>query len=475
MQGQFFYAFGKLVYHLRWFIICAWLALIVFCIPIVPHVVSVFKSTGFSADHSASVQAEKFIQDTFGYGNNKFIVMYTSREMKFSNPRFMNDIKKSLSTMNELKIKYEIIYPDSNKQQVSKDKHSAYAVILLKQAEMLTGENLKKFQSLILTPRNMTVEIGGEPVFVEHVNKQTQVDLFNADYIAAPVTIIMMLIIFESIIGALVPVIVGGGCSLMILCILYVVGRHYDLSVFTLNIALLLGLCLSLDYALFIISRFRYELRNGHSAKEAVALTQATAGKAVFFSGLAVFVSLCALLFFPINILFSVGVGGLSAVFVAVITANVVLPSILAVLNHRLNFLSIKMLTPTTNGQSPLWHWLVTNVVKRPIVYFVVIMAMLLTLSFPVLHAKFGVSDYRILPPHSPSRAFFDDFDRQFNINVLTPIQLIVQTQTPILADKNISKLQMLSKKINHDDLVDDVSSIISAAPDLTSQQSQAH
>ncbi len=107
----------------------------------------------------------------------------------------------------------------------------------------------------------------------------------------------------------------GGGCALIILTTLFFLGHAFTLSIFTLNIALLLGLCLSLDYSLFVISRFRDELKNGLDIKEAIAVTEATAGKAIFYSGLAVFASLSALLLFPINILFSVAVGGLTAVF----------------------------------------------------------------------------------------------------------------------------------------------------------------
>ncbi len=141
------------------------------------------------------------------------------------------------------------------------------------------------------------------------MNQQTQKDLYNADFIATPVTIVIMILVFGSLVAALLPVILGGSCALMILTILYFLGHYFTLSIFTLNIALLLGLCLSLDYSLFIISRFRDELNKNESIIQAIAMTQATAGKAILFSGLTVFASLSALLLFPINILFSVAVG----------------------------------------------------------------------------------------------------------------------------------------------------------------------
>jgi putative drug exporter of the RND superfamily len=465
ISDQLFYRFGKMIYHVRWFILIIWLAAVFACIPLLPKVVTVFQSTGFSVDNAKSVKADQLLAQTFGHGTNKFIILYSSKALKTSDPLFMSKVKQSLASVSKYKYKTTIIYPADNKNQIAKDKRSAYAVILVKSTTALAGDELTKFKSLIKEPKNMTVVMGGEPLFVESVNTQTQKDLFAADIIAAPVTIIMMLFIFESIVGAMIPVMTGAGCAIMILSLLYIIGKHYVLSIFTLNIALLLGLCLSLDYALFIVSRFRFELRNGHSVMAAIAITQATAGKAVFFSGLAVFVSLSALLMFPINILFSVGVGGLCAVFVAVVTANMVLPSILSILGQRVNCLAIGALTTIENGRSPFWHWLVSKVVKHPYVYFTVVMTILLTMSYPVLHAKFGISDYKILPPHADGREFFTEFNGQFNQNTLTPVQLIFQSNTNILSQKNITRMQDIAKKIKARDDVHSVDGVVMTDP----------
>lgn len=474
MQNEMFSKFGKLIYKLRWVIVSAWLLLMLLCVPVAPHAISIFKTTGFSVDGSESVKTENLINEKIGLGNNKFVVLFSSQTVKTSDPVFMRKIDQSLAGLKKFSIPHEIITPSVNKRQISTDKHTAYAVVLVKQADAISDKDLKEFKSLIKTPSNMNVIIGGEPIFVESVNRQTQEDLFKADIIAAPLTIVIMIIIFESIVGALVPIIIGAGCSLMILSLLYVIGSHVVLSIFTLNIALLLGLCLSLDYALFIISRFRYEMRNGHGTKEALMHTQATAGKAVLFSGLAVLVSLSPLLFFPINILFSIGVGGIVAVFVAVTTANLVLPALLGMMNKRINYLGIKFLTPAKNGQSPFWRFIVTKVVKRPVIYFVVIMIVLLTLSYPVIHLRPGISDYRILPPHAQSRLFFDKFNSSFNENALTPMQMVVEADGNILSERNLSKLTRVTNQLAKNDAITEVDSIVTTKPVLTTQQYHA-
>lgn len=473
MTDDIFHKYGRLIYKTRWFILCAWLFLVLACIPLLPNAVNVYKTTGFDVEHSSGYETKKLIDKTFGYGENKFIILYTSKKLIATDPAFKDKIKQSLSALDELKIKHQIIYPE-NKYQISKDKHSAYAIILLKQNTLISDSDLAKLKSLIKKPSEMTVIMGGEPLFVESINKQTQTDLFKADIIAAPITIIMMIIIFESILGAMVPIVIGAGCTLMILVLLYAIGSYFSLSVYTLNIAMLLGLCLSLDYALFIISRFRYELRHGHSAEEAISITQATAGKAVFFSGLAVFISLCPLIFFPINILFSIGIGGISAVFVAVACANIILPAILGILNHRVNLLSIKFLSKNNENQSPFWNYLVSHVVKYPWVFFITIMIILLIMSFPITKIKFGISDYRTLPPHSESRLFFNTYNAKFNENDLTPIDLAVKSKGDILSEGNLAKLATFTKELKELPNVHHVTSIVNTEPKLTSQQYHA-
>ncbi len=471
MHNHFFYRLGKFVYYLRWLVLCAWLVAAMACIPLLPKVVDVFQTTGFSVDGAPSVKADQLLTDQFGYGKNKFIVIYTSQQLKTDNPLFMQKIKSSLADLRNFKLKHTIIYPDSNKKQISKDKHTAYAVIMVKSKDTMADNDLQALKSMIKTPTNMTISIGGEPIFDEGINQQTQKDLFSADMIAAPLTVIMMLFIFESITGALIPIVTGAGCAVMILSLLYIIGKHYMLSIFTLNIALLLGLCLSLDYALFIISRFRYELRNGHQPIVALAITQATAGKAVFFSGLAVFVSLSALLLFPINILFSVGVGGLTAVFVAVTTANLVLPAILAILGRNINFLSIKSASTLENGKSKFWRWLVLNVVSRPKTYFVIIIALLCIMSYPITKAQFGVSDYHILPPSAPARQFFEIYKAKFNENALTPIDMILTVPNDILSKRNINKLYNLSQDLKRWKKIDSINNIVNSDPLLMPNQ----
>lgn len=471
MENAKFYRLGKFIYRFRWIVIILWTTAILSCLPFLPKLITPFKTTGFVDEHSSSTKAQQYIDKQLGYDQkNNILVMYHSSKIQTSNPLFLKKIKQSLSELKDFPLKHEIIYPDK-KRQTSKDKHTAYAVIVIKSTKPISDQLFAQLKSSIKTPSHMTVRTGGEPFFIESVNKQTQIDLYRADMIATPVAIVTLLFVFGSLVAAVLPIILGGGCALIILTTLYFLGHYFNLSIFTLNIALLLGLCLSLDYALFVISRFRDELKNGITTVEAIAITQARAGKAIFFSGLAVLASLSALFLFPINILFSVAVGGVVAVMAAMLMAISLLPAILSILHTKINFLSVRR-NNNQEGGFGMWHWIAEKVVHRPLLYFISVLILLLLLGYPFLNVKFGLSDYKIFPEKSEHREFYDTYAKQFDINELTPILMVVKSPSSSILSKNsIYHLYDLAEKLKKNPDIKKVNSIVTGDSDLTKKQ----
>lgn len=474
MKKGLFYQFGKLIYKTRWIIVLVFVVAFISCIPFLPQVMSKFTNTGLIDPHSQSALADKYLDEHLNYRHNRFIIMYQSQLAFSKNDEFNKEIKHSLSNLKNLSYPYELLYPNDNKKQVSEDKHSAYAVIMLKSNENLTSDELAKFKSTLIQPPHLRMLIGGEPIFQSDLQAQTQKDLIKAEYIASPIAVITLLIVFGSFAAALVPMILDGMCAILILTTLFFLGHYFSLSIFTINIALLLGLCLSLDYALFIISRFREELVEGYSIEEALAMTQATAGKAVFFSGLAVLISLSALFMFPIDILFSVGMGGVIAVSVAVLVSIVLLPALLAILKSGINFLPIRILNRENNKYRGYWMWLVTKVIRYPWTFFIVSLVILFILSFPIFNMKIGLSDYRILPKTLESRQVFDILKSEFKDNELSPVTILIKSpQDHFLTKKNIGYLYSFTRKFKNDKEVADISSIVDTDPALSKTQYQ--
>lgn len=172
---------------------------------------------------------------------------------------------------------------------------------------------------------------------VERISEQ---DLRRAEVIAIPFALLALVLVFGSLVGALVPLVVGGLSVAAVLGVLYVVAGRVNMSIFVLNLTTMLGLGLAIDYSLFMTSRFREELRH-RDVEEAVAVTTGTAGRAVFFSGLTVLIGLSGLTLFDFMFLRSVGVAGVLVVSVAVLGALTLLPAVLGFVGTNIDRLRL--------------------------------------------------------------------------------------------------------------------------------------
>ena len=453
-MNKIFYNLGKFTYRFRFLVIGIWLLGLLASLPVIPHIMDPFNSSGFENFKSSSFAADKLLFKNMDYQKNKILILF-KRKTSLGQKTFYQRVDVALKRLNKIKYDLKVI------KVIKAD--SVLAAVVFKDNFDLKTADIAAVKTAIRTPRGIEVYYGGEDVFVESVNQQTEIDLFRADMIAAPISVITLLVVFGSLLAAVIPMLLGGFCALMMFAILNHLTHFMSLSIFTINIALLLGLCLSLDYALFIISRFREELVKKHeNIEETIAVTMQTAGKAVFFSGLAVFASLSALLIFPINILVSVGVGGLCAVFLAVIAAITLLPAILSVLKSQINWGSI---FKVEFNKHRFWHKWATVVTKQPWLFATLGLTILICLAWPLKNLEIGISDFRILPKQSSGRAFFNAFLTDFTESDLVPITLIIKSKTSILERNNIKRATILVDKIQHLKNVARVDSYLSVLP----------
>ncbi|MFE4794405.1 MMPL family transporter [Streptomyces sp. NPDC056708] len=262
------------------------------------------------------------------------------------------------------------------------------------------------------------VSVGG-PVAVRH-EMQTiiQEDLLRAEMIALPVTLVLLVMVFGSAIAALLPLGVGIVAILGTNAVLRGITEFTDVSVFAQNLTTALGLGLAIDYALFIVRRFREELATGADTRAAVGATLRTAGRTVLFSALTVAVSLAAMLVFPQYFLRSFAYAGIAVVLLAAAAALILLPAALMLLGPRVNSLDLRRLLRRgdgrTGGRVELsasasaesgsgWGRFAALVMRRAPVFAVVTTVGLVLLGLPFLGVKFGTADDRQLPATAES------------------------------------------------------------------------
>jgi putative drug exporter of the RND superfamily len=212
--------------------------------------------------------------------------------------------------------------------------------------------------------------------------------------------------------------------------------------------------------------------------EEAVAITVATAGRAVTFSGLTVSIGLLGLVLFPVNMLRSVGLGGVLVVVMAVLAALTLLPAALSILGTRINTLPVR-LPRLWKSRQPLaehhgfWYRLSHFVMRYPVRIFLPILLILIALGLPFLGVRFSSPDASILPKDVPSRQAYDLLATRFDAQETTPIVLAVQTRGNVMTQENISTLYNYVRRIEADPRVARVDSIVSADPRFTLDQYQ--
>ncbi|QLH21886.1 MMPL family transporter [Streptomyces sp. Rer75] len=256
------------------------------------------------------------------------------------------------------------------------------------------------------------VSLGGPVAVKQEMQTTIQEDLLRAEMMALPVTLVLLVMVFGSAVAALLPLGIGVIAILGTDAVLRVLTEFTDVSVFAQNLTTALGLGLAIDYALFIVRRFREELSAGGETLPAVAATLRTAGRTVLFSALTVAVSLAAMMVFPQYFLRSFAYAGIAVVLIAAAAALVVLPAALMLLGDRVNKWDLTRLLrrgrraeAAAEGVEPGAGWgrFARLVMRRAPVFALATVAGLVALGLPFLRVEFGTADDRQLPSSAES------------------------------------------------------------------------
>src|SRR6266404_5433757 len=396
---QFFARLGRLCVRRRWWIVGVWLVILAVAAPLAPSVVGKLRAGGFILDDLESARAKALLQDKLNTPPSAIVVVLHS-----DTALAVRDVAKAPFVVSVFS---HTLAP----RQVSADGRTAYDIVFLSNPPDDSPAALPGISARLAHPPGLEVELAGGPAFYGDVQSVSESDLRRSELISLPLAAIALLVVFGSVVAAAVPLIVGGAAVVVALAAISIVAGLTPMSIFVLNLATLLGLGLGVDYSLLMTSRFREELAlrgwRPDAVEAAVGATVATAGRAVFFSGLTVLLGLLGLVLFEFMILRSVGIAGAIVVFLAAISAMTLLPALLAIVGTRIDALAIRRTTPRDDPNGP-WARLARRVMAHPVAVLVPTLAVLIVLGSPFLHVRFNAPDSTILPPSVPSRAAFD-------------------------------------------------------------------
>jgi len=435
-----FEALGRLMFRRRWWVLAA---AGVFVVAAAVWGTGVFGSVGgagFEVPGSDSARAAEQATRVFGRHQADVVVLYSSPTLTVDDAAFRTSAQRTLAALPSRYVAKVTSYWNTGAPQlVSAGRHATYAVLELAGADGDARQHaLAQIEGGLAAP-GLTTRVGGQVAIDHDINTQVAADIARAESLSMPLLLVLLVVVFGALAAAGMPLLVGGLAILGAFTALRLITTVTDVSVFAINLVTMLGLGLAIDYALFIVSRFREELAarpaGRRGVEDALARTVATAGRTVCFSGLTVAISLAGLLLFPQMFLRSMAYGGTAAVLVAMVAALSVLPALLAVLGPRVSAGSMpwrrRRLSQAAGGVGGGWARIARSVMRRPVAYLVVIVVALIALGLPYRHVAFGGIDARALPAGTESRQVSQALDRDFTRNATTAITVVITGAAP--------------------------------------------
>ena len=465
---------GRFVVRRAWWIVGAWAIVLLVAIPIAPRVTGQLSAGGFILDDLESARAKSLLETELGAPPSALVVVLSSQTMAAGTPAFETAAATATRDIATAPHVARVVSHLLSPRQVSADRHTAYDIVFLDLPADDSPDALPILRERLHPPPGLDVELAGGPAFYGDVQTVSEADLRRSEIISLPLAALTLLLVFGSVVAAGVPLVVGGAAVVVALAAIFIVASVTPMSIFVLNLATLLGLGLGVDYSLLMTSRFREELAlrpdRPDRVPEAVRATVATAGRAVFFSGLTVLLGLLGLVLFEFMILRSVGIAGAIVVGLAVASALTLLPAILAIVGTRIDRLAIRRVSPRPGSDGP-WARLARRVMRHPVAVLVPTLGCIMLLGWPFLHVRFNAPDSSILPASVPSRAAFDRLRSEFGEGEFAPLVLAIRTTGPATTPANLAALFDYSRRLQSDPRVTRVDGLVDVDPRLTLDQ----
>lgn len=466
-----FRAHGRFAYRFRWPIIGAWVLVLLASVLFVTQFPTQLKGAGFTSPDMESEQALRAMDKELHLPPTTVTVVFTDDRLTVDDDAFRQGVENTATHLKELDKVLEVrtFYDTMDPKLVSADRHTTYVDVPLAVNPDDPGPILSQLRGRLQAGPPKAI-LSGDIVVYSDMEEVAHRDLVRAETFALPISLVVLLVIFGTLVSAGLPVAMGGISVAATLALLYLLARITDVSVFSMNVASMLGVGLGIDYSLLLVSRFREELARTGNVGRAVTTTVSTAGKTVFFSGISVLIGLCGLFFFPFMIFRSLAYGGLLVVMLSVIAALTLVPATLGVLGPRINALALRRIH---NGTDGFWHRLATQVMRHPVIVFVFTLAIITVLAYPILGVRFGMPGAEALPTDTSSRQGVDLLNAQFGAGEMSPIIVVLQSENNVLSPENTGAGYDLTQRLLADPRVKRVQGLFNLDPRITREQYQ--
>jgi len=482
LEGRAFYKLGETVYdHHKKVLIIGILSCLLLgsLISLGPNWAEAWGEGDLESVEAGDLRNSAFASEEEGV--ERFTLLIHHPEFDDSSPEWqvaVTDALADFEQMEDVEIQYS--WTTSGEQRdkfVHQDEEGFWAKNIVtiyldrKEAKQLFSDN---WDSIEIDSEFNSWRTGGIAIDVVF-DTRIQEDLIKAELISGPLSLIILGIVFGTIVAAILPIGVAMLTVISAMGVTIWLSNTTDVTQYALNIITLIGIGVSVDYSLFMVYRFREELSNGRDTRTSTAMTVATAGKAVFFSGITVAIGLMGMLFFENTGLPSLGIGGTLAVSIAMVFSIVVLPAIMVMLGTRLDKDAFLISIPlkkqplkipnkikfafSTEGEKEdgAWARIANFVMERPWAVLIPTLVVLLGAGLPFLQADFSIASRDALPPDDETRIGFDLMDEKWPEDAVNAAMIVIDFdgQDPLLEENLVAVHRWMVNYLDDDRVLD--------------------
>ena len=393
---------------------------------------------GWVIDGSQEQRAAALIADRFGSEATTMLVVYRDPAGDAASPQFQATVEASLERVADdpAVTKIQTYGRTGAASLISTDRTTTLAAVYLARGVEDAVNDAGRLAEEVERPAGVEMWVTGIPQVYHEFNAKIETDLFQAEAISLPIALLILLAVFGTLVGAALPLVVAGFAMPTAFAAISLLANVTEMSIFVTNIATMIGLALAIDYSLFMVSRFREELRH-HDVEIALERMMGSVGKAVAVSGIAVAVGLASLVIFDAAALRSMGLGGILTVLSTLIFGLTVLPALLALLGPRVNRLRVplprflRLIEDDTEAADRrqgrgVWAWIAARVMRRPLLVAVPVLAVLLLAGSPFLGIQLSTGQNLEDLPRIPARIGFEVIADKFPGGESDPIAVVM-------------------------------------------------
>ncbi|NMI06207.1 MMPL family transporter [Paenibacillus sp. SZ31] len=477
-----------LISRYPWFIILCWVFIIGMSAVWAWKLPDIVQDHGLKRVHGDAQAVELVLENEFGSPADPVILVFEKKE-NTSPLEFRQWIRDRLTQVQALPAVTAITSPlDAGEGMMLQDQR-AYALVKMDVPAHQMGPPLKQLRAVLATDGPGTVQLTGKTVVQQDVNRLSFRDLERAEMVGIPIALIVLCFAFRGLYAALIAVMMGISAVITAMGVTSLLGYQLELSNFIINVIPMVGMALSIDFALIILSRYREELQrvyedggqahvlgsslimqNGVLQSEILQRTLRTAGRAVLFSAACVLLGLLGLLWIRLPMFLSVSLGAIIVLLLSLLLNVTLLPALLSLSADRV----FRRKSVHSLPRGSIWHKWSAMVMKRPIRMAIGGTVLLLLCVYPVTRLELSIPDASSLPERMESRQAAEQFQHDFGQKNTSTIEMVIGGQQELLT---ASHWQMAHNKTLQLMKDSDVLNIISPwgllQPDQNSLQSQ--